>query len=483
MQVSRSAIGKTRRAAGRVGVGVACALASGVALRWMFIQFFPDFDGDSGVYGTIARNLLLHRAYALDAPYHLTLIRLPGYPFFLAVIFKLFGIDNFDPSRPIQLVVDMASCLLIAGFVRETVSPRAGRIALWMAALCPFTADYVAIPMTETDSIFCVSLAMYASARLIRGLRGGVGRQWAWVLLTSAALSGAILLRADGVVLSAAVLPGMWWYGRGRSNRAAMRTALTCALIAAAPLVAWTVRNYEQFHVFQPLAPRFANDPGETVPLGFIEWAKTWQADYISSPEIYWEGDDLAMNADMLPDRAFDSPEQRRATYQLIADYNKTCKSGGTGCSIEPDLDERFRELAEARYKSHPIRSYVVLPLARVADMWLRPRIEYLPIPMRWWEWRSHPASSAFALSYALLNAVLLLCAAIGFARRQVPLAGMLLAYIGLRCLLLAITLENAEPRYTLECFPMVVAAAAVALAGARGRSPAPNIAEIMTSA
>jgi hypothetical protein len=40
----------------------------------------------------------------------------------------------------------------------------------------------------------------------------------------------------------------------------------------------------------------------------------------------------------------------------------------------------------------------------------------------------------------------------------------MLAGYIVFRCMLLA-TMENAEPRYTLEAFPIVVAAAALAIA------------------
>jgi len=40
----------------------------------------------------------------------------------------------------------------------------------------------------------------------------------------------------------------------------------------------------------------------------------------------------------------------------------------------------------------------------------------------------------------------------------------MMLGYVALRCLLL-LTIENAEPRYTLECFPIVIIAAACALA------------------
>jgi hypothetical protein len=40
-----------------------------------------------------------------------------------------------------------------------------------------------------------------------------------------------------------------------------------------------------------------------------------------------------------------------------------------------------------------------------------------------------------------------------------------MLAFVLLRCALLA-TIEAPEPRYTLECFPIVIALAGVALGG-----------------
>ena len=46
-----------------------------------------------------------------------------------------------------------------------------------------------------------------------------------------------------------------------------------------------------------------------------------------------------------------------------------------------------------------------------------------------------------------------------------------MLALIILRSLLLA-TIEAPEPRYTLECFPLLIAFAAVALASCDGQEP-----------
>jgi 4-amino-4-deoxy-L-arabinose transferase-like glycosyltransferase len=435
------------------------ALLSGAVLRWFFILAYPEYDGDTGVYGAIAKNILLHRAYALDNPFHLTLIRLPGYPLFLALIFKIFGMECYDVVRHIQGAVDLGSCLLIAGFVGDQVSRRAAHWALWLAALCPFTANYTAVPLTETNSIFCVALGIFASGRLIARIRAGDRFPWTWLLLTSLALGCAILFRPDGVLLSAAVTPGIWWYTRRDAARRSMWAAVVCALLAALPLIPWTIRNYRAFHVLQPLAPRYANDPGEDPLPGYVRWTKTWLAEYVSSPEVYWRGDDIPIDVHMLPCRAFDSQDEFRQTDRLIADYN-------VDTTITPELDARFAALAEQRISRRPFRYYVVLPLARVADMALRPRTELLSdaLPIRWWEWSKHPIGSLIALCYGLLNATLLVLAFMGFARRRVPFAAMLGAYIVFRCVLLA-TMENADPRYTLEWFPMLIVAAAVEIA------------------
>src|SRR5208283_4186119 len=181
---------------------VVCALTAGLALRLAWVAFFQDFDGDSEVYATIAKNLLQNHAYALDNPFHLTLIRLPGYPVFMAVIFTVFGIKNYNAVCYVQAFLDMGTCLLVAGFVRDHVSRRAALVTLWIACLCPFTANYTAVPLTECPAIFSVALGLFAAGRLIRSINtrtsgkctsGPASRgQVAWLLLTVAALICAI---------------------------------------------------------------------------------------------------------------------------------------------------------------------------------------------------------------------------------------------------------------------------------------------------
>ena len=75
-------------------LSVVLALACGLALRlWMLKQFF-NLDGDPLIYGDLAKNLLLHGSYALTGSGGVlvpALMRLPGYPLFLALCFRLFG--------------------------------------------------------------------------------------------------------------------------------------------------------------------------------------------------------------------------------------------------------------------------------------------------------------------------------------------------------------------------------------------------------
>ncbi len=103
---------------------MALALGAGLALRlWMLRDLF-DVNGDMLIYGDLAKNLLLHGRYALTLPsgaIYSTLIRLPGYPLFLALCFKVFGMENYFAAACVQIALDLLGCLLLAGFVRRIV--------------------------------------------------------------------------------------------------------------------------------------------------------------------------------------------------------------------------------------------------------------------------------------------------------------------------------------------------------------------------
>src|ERR1700675_368713 len=103
----------------RTMLSIVCALAAGAALRLWFIHAFPQIQGDSLLYGDIARNWLTHGIYGRSVVHagglttvSPTLVRLPGYPGLLAVSFALFGLENYQAVLYLQVVIDLSTCLL-----------------------------------------------------------------------------------------------------------------------------------------------------------------------------------------------------------------------------------------------------------------------------------------------------------------------------------------------------------------------------------
>jgi hypothetical protein len=282
-------------------------------------------------------------------------------------------------------------------------------------------------------------------------------------------------LRPDGGLLLLTIESYLaWLWVRTRKTRASrpqphnsfqlLRVGLIVGVVSLAPLGPWAWRNLHTMHRFELLAPRYANEEGEFVPAGFNQWVKTWIADYASVEEIYWPVPGDTVDAEKLPTRAFDSAAQRQQTEELLADYNQVLH-------VTPELDARFAALAGQRIRQAPLRYYVWLPMLRIADMWLRPRTETLPSDTRWWEFNDDPKWSALAVALGIVGLAYLGMAVTGLVKAgNMPFLGLLLTFLIARSIFLG-TLENPEPRYTLECYPVVIMLAAV-FAGSLTKQP-----------
>ncbi len=445
------------------------AAAAGFALRLIFIFFFARLTNDSYIYGDIAKSWLQNGVYGVSDSGAIvpTYIRLPGYPAFLAAIFWIFGMEHYRAALIIQMFVDMGTCFLMADLARRLVSDRAARAAFLLAALCPFLADYVSAPLSETLEIFftvvAFDFALIGFAQLYKK------QAWLWVGC-GFAVGAAILLRPDGGLLLAAIELFLFVtlirdWARGQRTRLPaqnigirMEAAFLLALCALLPLTPWALRNWRTMHQFQPLAPRYANAQNEYVPMGFNHWVKTWIADYSSTEAIYWNVPGAPVDASLLPARPFDSQRQQEQTLQITATYNDALE-------ITPALDSRFAALATQRIHDRPLRYYVWLPSLRIADMWLRPRTEKLPCNSRWWEFDEDPQWMALMIALGVINLAYIAAAILGLMKKSFmgPI-GLLVLFVLLRSLFLG-TLENPEPRYTLECYPVVIVLAGAWLA------------------
>ena len=218
------------------------------ALRLVFYFKFPHVTGDSLVYGDIARNWLDRGIFGLThaGAVRPTLIRLPGYPAFLAACFALFGREHYNAVLLVQIVIDVTTCFFIADLARRTVSEPAARFAFLLAALCPFTANYTVAPLTETLSIFFVAMALDAAAAGFNAIQQGRAPWSAWTWCgVSHRLRYLVASRwrhsADRPRNLSALPP------RSTTARSALSlfwAGIVVLAVSLAPLVPWTVRNW-----------------------------------------------------------------------------------------------------------------------------------------------------------------------------------------------------------------------------------------------
>src|ERR1700676_3127609 len=463
------------------------ALVAGLCLRFFFVLKYPANSGDTVLYEQIAANWLQHHVYAMNVHDQVTPVdmRMPGYPAFLALIYAITR-HTGEAARlwvmVAQAVVDLLTCLLAAGLAallaliaNERARPRRVFIAaLWLAALCPFTANYVAVPLTEVFATFFTTAALLPLCLLVGRVRNNgwlfVKKNWRlandyWYLAGSAAFLAGMgtLFRPETPLLLAAfwIVLGVILVSQHEIKRW-MRTAVAMGLISAMPLAPWAIRNAVTLHELQFLAPKNSNLPGELVPYGFMSWEKTWLYRFRDVYLVPWKLNDEAINVEDIPARAFDTPEEKARVAAILEPYNEDL-------TLTPEEDAAFAQLARQRTGRHPLRTYVWLPAARAFRIWFTPRIELVPVsgnvfPLMYMR-QEDPVDQRVTIFLFSLN-IFYLALALGgaFRLRQSSAAraalSLFVLYILVRTAFLA-TLETPEPRYVLVCFPALIALAA----------------------
>ena len=154
------------------------AVIVGLALRLAFVHWFPTMTDDSATYLQLANNWVDHHVYGLAQNGQVvpTDLRTPGYPAFLAGVTLLVR-RSIQAILLSQAVLDVFTCILTAALAAALAPAGARRrvwiIALWLAATCPFLANYSAVVLTEVVVTF---LATSALCCFVLGLRQEPGR-------------------------------------------------------------------------------------------------------------------------------------------------------------------------------------------------------------------------------------------------------------------------------------------------------------------
>jgi len=461
-----------------LSVHLVLALLAGLALRLFFVTHISPFTGDTKFYEELAKNWLYHGVYGLFVNGQLLPVdmRMPGYPSFLAAIYAVFGRGG-RAIMGVQAIVDLGTCVL-AALIAARLAPARKRklvatIALWLAALCPFTASYSAVVLTEVLATFLTTLALLIFAFLLshpgmqrplqsfdrKSLLSAVG----WFLFGGIFVGVGTLVRPEAPLLLVAVgiVLVVRWHRRADWRKLVLAVSWM-AVGLLIPLTPWAARNARTMGRIEFLAPRFAETQGDFIARGFYEWTRTWMTKFGEAYLVTWKLDKAPIRVETLPDSAFDSTAERARVEVLLSRYN-------SDLGMSPVLDREFALLARERTARRPLRTYFFIPLSRAWMMWFTPRIELLPYSGKLWPpdeyWRGNPTDFEVTLGYGILNCIYLALAVVGAWRcRKHPALALIVAFVVVRTVFLT-QLQTVEPRYVVVCFPAILAIGAAAFA------------------
>jgi hypothetical protein len=331
--------------------------------RIPFIIFSPELGGDADIYMTVADNILRGCGVSLsdinssECIPHFGGNQLPGYPFFIALIWGLSGhSDNAVRISQMLLYILSLVWLMIAIF-RLTQNKIAVAFIGALFALSPLEIAWVRYMQTET---LALATTNWVIAELIFSLKDKRLR----IMPLFLALTAAVFIRLDGVLLYVPVAISAFMI---HTPKEALKRGMILALLLSLPIGGWTIRN---LIVGLPrLYPTPFTQPNNAAPpLGYVAWGKTWITDEYQRPGWGWGVTRFVYDSIFIDDKAYDTNEEKKYVEQLIRELQ-----GYQGKPFPAHIDTAFAEIARERTQREPFRTYVRIPLERMKSLWSNP--------------------------------------------------------------------------------------------------------------
>ncbi len=187
-------------------------------------------SGEPGIYTRLAETMASGNCCLWDAP----IDRPPGYVFILAAAFAVGG-QTPAVAEGLNIVMALATGLLVLALARHLYGPRVGAVALLLYALWPAGALMITAPLPHTSYELAIAAGAWA---VVAGPKGWKG----------SALAGGILglsqyLRPTTMLLLPLFLVARLW-GSGRWQGFITGTLIPMCLaflLVLLPIVAWNV--------------------------------------------------------------------------------------------------------------------------------------------------------------------------------------------------------------------------------------------------
>jgi 4-amino-4-deoxy-L-arabinose transferase-like glycosyltransferase len=222
-----------------------------LVMSLIYMYFFNSqpitrLGGDQSVYNQIAVNILQNNGFSqsIAPPYKPSIQSTPAYPFFLASIYAMFGANNFEMVRIIQIILML--CVSVLTFLMALLVFQNKTIAFLSMTLCAFCGfDYYtglgvySYLITEPLTIFLVCLAM------LFVILARKDKQKIFFILAGIFLALTMLTRPAYLLFPLVVI--IFISSRSLMKKNILNLVLLCTVILICVLP-WTIRNYLNFN-------------------------------------------------------------------------------------------------------------------------------------------------------------------------------------------------------------------------------------------
>jgi 4-amino-4-deoxy-L-arabinose transferase-like glycosyltransferase len=414
-------------------VGFLLALA--LVLRLGYVAVTPGYQAidDAHNYDVHARSIATGHGFARigSGPSGQTAFRPPGYPYLLAGVYALSGVERaqdstrFRAGRVANALVGTVIVALI-GLLSAQLFGR--RVALVALALGAVYLPLILVGGSLMSEPLFAALLLGALAAAVKHRRSA--RPYRWALLAGLLGGLAILTRANAAIILAPLAVAVWdarprWSWRALAPPAAL---VAVALAAVAP---WTIRNAVVLDSFVPVSTQL----GTALAGTYNDAART--------------------------DR--ENPASWRSL-RRVPDYQYLVRRWHE--IPEPVLDRKLRSAALRYAADHPayVAEVVFWDTARMLDLagmsWSRHTASTISVGPRW--------ADAGVVSFWLFAALAIAGALTSRGRRTPPYVAVVPALLFLSVVFLVFE----TPRYRTGIDPFIVMLASVALLAGWDASP-----------
>lgn len=260
--VTSSRVPGTVRRSRWLTAAIVVGLLATLVIRLAYVSATPGYvaTGDARDYDVHARSIAMGQGFSRTLAYgRPTAFRPPGYPYFLAGVYRAAGVQRAGTSRRLrvarvaQALVGTAVAALVGLLAAQLAGAAVGLIALGL------TAVYVPL-ITVGGAVMSEPLfAVFELAALVAALEHRRSRhRWRWAAAAGVLAGLAVLTRANALVLLAPLAVAVWDV-RPRFSRAALGPPIVLCLVAVLTVAPWTVRNQRELHMFVPVSTQLGS--------------------------------------------------------------------------------------------------------------------------------------------------------------------------------------------------------------------------------